>query len=289
MISAAADSSFLVFRILPAGLSSVSVEIPADQRHHRHTGLETRQPERELGKEDDRHHRHHRGIAVLREQRRAPVRQHLRMPPDLARRDDQDDGVERQVRDHDHDGQPDRFLKSSEKDGAEEEQQHDRDQPLIAQPGRRQRVLHQMRRGVGRRQRNRDDEARRGKPQQRQDQRLSLPPGKQLFEDQDAALAVRTHVRDAVVHRQGAEQRQDHEHERRHRRERAGGEKRDARLIREGREIVDAGEAHHLPPVGRVLGPRVRADGFGGAFEKPAAESLLEGNGRGQRGHRRKL
>ena len=135
-----------------------------------------------------------------------------------------------------------------------------------------------MRRGVGRGQRNRDDEAGRGKPQQRQHQRLALPLGEELFEDQDAALAVRAHGRDPVVHRQGAEQRQDDEHERRDRRERSGGQERDARLIGERREIVDAGEAHHLPPVGGVPGARVRAHRLGGAFEKPGAELLLEGN-----------
>ena len=38
---------------------------------------------------------------------------------DLARRDDQHDEVERQVRENDHDRQRDRFLKSPEKNGAQ--------------------------------------------------------------------------------------------------------------------------------------------------------------------------
>jgi hypothetical protein len=140
-----------------------------------------------------------------------------------------------------------------------------------------------VRGGVSGRQRNGDDEARRGEPQQRQDQRLSLPFGKKLLENQDAALTIGAHVRDAAVHRQGSEQRQDHEHQRRHRRERSCCQKRDARLIRERREIVDTGEAHHLPPVGGVPGPRVRTDRFGPALEKPAVESSLDRNCRRSR------
>ena len=76
----------------------------------------------------------------------------------------------------------------------------------------------------------------------------------------------------------GTEQGQQDEHERRQRGERSSGEKRNARLIRERREIIDTREAHHLPPVGRVHGPRVRAHGLGGAFEKPSAESMPERN-----------
>ena len=47
------------------------------------------------------------------------------------------------------------------------------------------------------------------------------------------------------------------------RREQAGGEKRDAGLIAERREVVDAGEAHDLPPGGLVA--RVLACGPGGS------------------------
>ena len=68
------------------------------------------------------------------------------------------------------------------------------------------------------------------------------------------------------------------EHERRDWRERAGGEKRDAGLVGERREIVDTREAHDLPPLGGVHRPGVRADRLKDpALEKPAVEPLPAG------------
>jgi hypothetical protein len=98
--------------------------------------------------------------------------------PDLARRDAQDDSVQCQVGDHDHDCQPDGFTKSPEKNGAEQQQQNRRDQPLTMQPCGRQRILDHVLRRVSGRQRDRDDEARCRKTQERQHQRLALPLGK---------------------------------------------------------------------------------------------------------------
>ena len=57
-----------------------------------------------------------------------------------------------------------------------------------------------------------------------------------------------------AVDGQRAEQRHAHQHERRDRREEPGGQEGDAGLVAEGREVVDAGEAHHLPPRVRVVG-----------------------------------
>ena len=59
---------------------------------------------------------------------------------------------------------------------------------------------------------------------------------------------MRAFAGDPLVHRQRAEQRDQHQHQRRDRRKRPGGERGDARLVAERREVVDAGEAHHLPP-----------------------------------------
>ncbi len=142
-----------------------------------------------------------------------------------------------------------------------------------------------MRRGVGGRERDGDDEARRGKSQQDEDDGLALPAGEERLEHQDAALAVRARFGDAVVHRQRAEERQQHEHERGERRQQPGRDERDARLIRESGEVVDAGEAHDPPPRGRVRRFGVRADRFGvGALEEPALERLF-----GRRGQRRSV
>ena len=83
MISAAVRSSFFVLRIRPAGASSVSVRVAADERHHRDAGLEPREPERELREQQERHRGHHQRVAVLREERRGPVREQARMPSDF--------------------------------------------------------------------------------------------------------------------------------------------------------------------------------------------------------------
>ena len=74
---------------------------------------------------------------------------------DLAKGGGDDDEVERDVDGHDADRQRDGFLEPLQEHAAEDEQQHDRQQQRMIDPGRRQRVLNQMRRGVGRRQRDR--------------------------------------------------------------------------------------------------------------------------------------
>jgi hypothetical protein len=132
----------------------------------------------------------------------------------------------------------------------------------VIEHARDERVLDQVSRCVGGRQRDGDDEIGGRESQQAQDDRLAPPAGEQALENHDAALTVRAHVRDAAVHRQRAEQGQQDQYERRDRGEVAGSEERDAGLIREGGEVVDAGEAHDTPPRRGVRGLRVRADGF---------------------------
>ena len=136
-------------------------------------------------------------------------------------------------------------------------------------------VLDEVRRGVCRRQRDRDDEAGGGEAQQAEHDDLALPSREQILEHEDAALTVRAHLRDAVVHGQRAEQRQQHEDERRDRRQGAGGDERDAWLIRERRKIVHARQAHHLPPGRRVGGADMRSDRFFIPFVHPVVEAAL--------------
>ena len=139
---------------------------------------------------------------------------------------------------------------------------------------RRQRILDDVRRRIRCRQRDGDDEPRRRETEKAQDQGLASPARQQLFEQRDAALPVRAELGDAPVHRQRAEQRQEHEHERRQRRDDAGGEKRDAWLIPERREVVDAGETHHLPPGRLVWVPRVWPLGLAETLEEPGPEPV---------------
>ena len=120
-----------------------------------------------------------------------------------------------------------------------------------------------MLRRVGRRQRDGDDEVGRRESEQHEHERLAAPARQQVFEHGDAALPVRAGGGDSVVDRQRADEREDDQNQRRDGRERAGREKRDARLISERREVVDAGEAHHLPPRRLVDRRRMRPLGAG--------------------------
>ena len=112
------------------------------------------------------------------------------------------------------------------------------------------------------------------KPSRHKTNALPRQRGQVLFEHRQAALAVRAERGDAVVDRQRAEQRQQHQDERGERREIPGGEKRDAGLVAERGEVVDAGEAHDLPP-GRRRMLDARGGGFLMAGEQPGAQSTL--------------
>ena len=59
---------------------------------------------------------------------------------------------------------------------------------------------------------------------------------------------MRAFAGDPLVHRQRAEQRHQHQYQGCDRRKRPGGERGDAWLVSERREVIDASEAHHLPP-----------------------------------------
>ncbi len=171
---------------------------------------------------------------------------------------DDDDHVERHVDAHEADRERDGFVEPAQENRAEDDEQQQRDDHRMIEPRRRQRILNEMRARIGRRQRDRDHEVGRSKAEQAQDDDLALPARKQFFENENAALPVRAHRRDAAVHRQRAEERQQDEDERGDRRERAGGDKRDAGLIGECREVIHAGEAHDFPPGGRMPGVLLR-------------------------------
>ena len=80
MISAAADRSFLVLRILPAGLSSVSDASPRTSGMTATPVSKPDSPSASFGNRMSAITRHHRRVAVLGEQRRAPVGDDVGMP-----------------------------------------------------------------------------------------------------------------------------------------------------------------------------------------------------------------
>ena len=110
------------------------------------------------------------------------------------------------------------------------------------------RVLDDVRGRVRGRQGHRDQEVGGGEPEQHQHEQLALPEGQQPLEHRDRALAVRALLRHPPVDRQRPEQGQRDQHQGRERGQHAGGERGDARLVAEGGEVVDAGQAHHPPP-----------------------------------------
>ena len=184
-----------------------------------------------------------------------------------------DDRIQHEVNRDNDDGYADDLAEATHEHGAKDEQQAKRDEDGMVHPARDQRVFNEMGRGVGRRQRDRDDEARRRESEQDEDDSLPLPAGEQRLQHQNAALSVRARLRDAVVHRQRPDQREQDEHERRERGEQSGGREGDARLICERREVIDAGEAHDFPPRRLVRRGRVRPLGnLTHALKEPVAK-----------------
>ena len=112
-----------------------------------------------------------------------------------------------------------------------------------------ERILDRVLRGVGRRQRHRDHEIRGRKAEEDQDAESCLSSPCSRF----SSIAIEpcpAKLRRATcsVDRQSAEQRHEDQDNGRDRRDRARGEQRDAGLIPERREIVDAGEPYDFPP-----------------------------------------
>ncbi len=230
---------------LGAGVARVAL----DEGHHHHAGLEAGQAERqgrkdEQGCRDDPERRR-----VARRHRGTPVADQRRVGDDGHEAVDHDDGAERQVDDHEHDGDADGLGEALEEHRTESQQQRQGEEDLVAAEGRvQQGVLDEVGGGVGRGQGDRDDEPGHDEAEQRQHQQLARPVGEELLQHRQGAVAVRALDGDPAVHREGAEEGDDHQHEGGDRRQGAGGQRRDARLVAERGEVVDAGQAHDLPP-----------------------------------------
>ena len=102
--------------------------------------------------------------------------------------------------------------------------------------------------GVRGGQRHGDQEVGGGEAEQHQHEQLAQPLGQQPLQHRDGTLAAEALPGHPAVHRQRAEQGQQHQHDGGQRGEQAGGQGGDARLVAERGEVVDAGQAHHLPP-----------------------------------------
>src|SRR6185369_2321393 len=116
----------------------------------------------------------------------------MRVMDDLDYGSDSDDGVQGEIGGHENDGDADSFSESLEKDDAEDAQQQKGDKHLAGEPGGRERVVDEVRGGVGRRQGHGDDEVCGRESEEDEDKDLATPFGKQALQHGDAALTVGT-------------------------------------------------------------------------------------------------
>jgi len=236
--------------------------IALNQQHHDDPGLEAGEAERQLGEEEQRRADHQQRATIGLREPRAPIAQELRLLHDLHQTGTDHHDIERQIDRHDPDRDADRLAETLEEDRAQQRDQRQGDRHLQAVQEQGVRVLDQVGGGVGGGEGDGDHEAGRHEAEQRQHEELALPPRQEPFEHRDRAIAVRALARHAPVHRQRAEQGDQHQHQRGERRERPGGQRRDPRLVAERGEVIDPGEAHHLPPGVRMRGVRLLVGGI---------------------------
>ena len=230
---------------------------------------------------------------MLRRERAPPVVDHMRVLEDVADGHGDHDRVEHEEdRDH-HDGDVDGLLEAAEEHDREADDEDEGDRHLLAlEPVGGERVLDGVRTRIRSAEGDGDHEVGRGEAQQHEHHELAAPPGQQLLEHGDRALAAVALARDAAVDREGAAEGHEHEHDRGDGAQQARGEGRDGGLVAEGREVVDAREAHDAPPRVRLLGlrgtrPRMLA-GLLGAVGEPVREAALD-LARGRRITRREV
>jgi len=234
------------------GIRGVSL----DQRHDGHAGLEAGEAQGQLGEQEQGDADHHQRITVRPEQPALPFAQHVRVDRDPVQAVADDDGVQEQVHGHEGDRDADGLLEALEEDRPQQGDQHQRDCDLLAvQEMRGEGVLDDVGGGVGGREGDGDDEVGGHEAEQGEDEELALPPPQQVLEHGDRAFAMRALAGDPAVDRQGPQQRQQDEDQRGDGREGAGGQGGDAGLVAQRGEIVDAGQAHHLPPRVLVVSP----------------------------------
>jgi hypothetical protein len=147
-------------------------------------------PECQPREHEQRYARHCQGTAVVGEQLGLPICDVGGVHHAFVEAHGHDDQVQQQVGSHHEHRDADSLPEALEEDRAERRQQHESDDYLLAVEGfRRQGVLHDVRRSVGRRERDRDHPAGRHEPEQAQNEQLAFPEGEKVFEHRDRALA----------------------------------------------------------------------------------------------------
>src|SRR5919112_5474663 len=250
--------------------------VSAHQRHHANAGLEAGEAEGQPRKYEERHPDHAKRTSILPEDGPLPIGQNLGLGGDLVEACPHDHEVDQQIGPDHGDREADRFSESLEEDPTEHREQCQCDEhPLIPQGLGPERVLDHVGRCVRRRKGDCDDPGGRHETEQAQDEQLAFPERKQAFEHGDRTLPVRALRSDDVVHGQHPEERQQYDQQRGDGRQRACGSDRNPRYVAQGGEVVDAGQAHDLPPRMLLfslpgLGPLHLFDAL---FQEPAHDS----------------
>ena len=189
------------------------------------------------------------GDIALHRERGAPVGEQRRLRDDLHRAAGEDDEVEEEIGHRGEGGEADGLVEPPQEHCREHGEDREGDEDLVlAEHGMEERILDGVLGGVGGRQRHRDDEVGSREAQQDEDEPLALPAAEQVLQHGNGALPGIAALRHLRVDGEGAEQRDEDEDHRRDRRHRARREQRDAGLVAEGREVVDAGQPDDLPP-----------------------------------------
>ncbi len=203
---------------------------------------------------------------------------------DVHARDHDDDQVQRQVDGDEADRDADGLAETLEEDDSERgDEQEGQQLVLPVKPCRHQRVLGEVLRRIRRRQGDGDHEVGDGEAEQHEHEELAGPPGQQPLEHRDGTRAPETLLGDPAIDGKCAEQRQRDQHDGRERREELGRKKRDRGRVPQRREVVDAREAHDLPPrVGALAHLGVRSLGRAMGCREVAEQPCLEVNAAGQ-------
>lgn len=226
---AAAVSILCVLRMRPRGRVPF---VAFHEGHHANAGLETREPERQLRERQQGYAQYREGIVVVGEQLGLPISDVGGMRHAFVEPHGNDDEVQQQVGSYHEHRDADGFLETLEKDRAERSQQHEGNEDVLASEElRHQGVLHYVRRGVRRGERDRDQPGGRHETEEDQHEDLPLPEREVVFENRDRPLPVRALLGDAPVHRQGPEEGQEHDQQRGYGRENTRRKHSDARYV----------------------------------------------------------
>ncbi len=229
--------------------------VATHQRHDQDAGLEAGEAQGKLGEEDDGEAEHRERAAVGMGEQALPGDDRVRMTHDLGQSGADDHEIEREIGADERDGDADGLAEAFEEDRAEQGDQEQRHDDLVAMEGLRERVLADVRGGVGGREGDGDDETRGHEAEQAEHEEFALPPGQQALEHRDRAIAVGYLPGHPAVHGQCAAECDQHEDEGGEGGEQARGEGGDAGRVAERGQIVDTGQAHHAPP--RMLVARI--------------------------------